>query len=246
MESQRIYKIIKSENSNKNVLIFHHAGGNSANYTRLLKPLSDHANLILVDLPGRLNEKENIHLDQFIENLYLNINLQLNGPTLIFGHSMGAIIGFEFALLLLQKGFDQNQIELVLSGYRAPYLDFLVRGKKISQITEDEFNTYFGESPLIPEEIKKHEDFFSYFMKILKRDLDFLETYSYQNSEKISLNSHLFIPMGDSLAPKKDQLLWSKVFKDPPNVKYFDGDHFYLFEKPGPFVDKLINVVKNL
>jgi medium-chain acyl-[acyl-carrier-protein] hydrolase len=245
LESQRICKIIKGKNTNRSVLIFHHAGGNSASYSRIVKPLTDYANLVLVDLPGRLNDSETIHLGQFLLNLKEEIKELLDDPVIIFGHSMGAVTGFEFALHLIDQGMAVEKLQLVLSGYRAPYLEFKVKGKKISQISAEEFNAYFGESPLIPEEIKKHKDFFDYFMKILRRDLHFLETYQYQKSPPVPLNSFLFIPMKDSLAPKKDQLLWSNIFLEPPKVKYFDGDHFYLFEKPGPFVDKLIDITKN-
>jgi medium-chain acyl-[acyl-carrier-protein] hydrolase len=59
------------------------------------------------------------NVSQVANELYKNFNSYLEKPFVFFGHSIGALIAFEFVRLLRKNGVPQPK-HLIVSGTKAP------------------------------------------------------------------------------------------------------------------------------
>jgi medium-chain acyl-[acyl-carrier-protein] hydrolase len=101
-----------------------YAGGWSQIYRPWINHLSHDIELCLIDLPGRgprLSETPITSLSVLVEEILVNIHTYLDRPFAFFGHSMGALLAFELAKLLRQRGYPVPN-HLFVSGHRAPHL----------------------------------------------------------------------------------------------------------------------------
>src|SRR5688572_12985285 len=87
------------------LLVFHHAGGSSMSYFKWARGLAEEIEVWLVDCPGRART-----LDQPVSSDLADLRSQLRfleahlePPYAVFGHSMGALVGFCFAYDMEQR-----------------------------------------------------------------------------------------------------------------------------------------------
>jgi medium-chain acyl-[acyl-carrier-protein] hydrolase len=86
------------------------------------KDLMDDAELVAIQLPGReerFNEPLLSNVSQVVDNLCQNFNNYLDKPFIFFGHSIGALIAFEFVRALRRKRMPKPE-HLIISGTKAP------------------------------------------------------------------------------------------------------------------------------
>ncbi|MFI6504490.1 thioesterase II family protein [Nonomuraea typhae] len=103
------------------VVCFPHAGG-SANFFRGWAHLRDDAEICIVQYPGRadrLDEACYEDLHRLADDACAAIEPYLERPSILLGHSMGAVVAYEVALRLEAAGRDVAR--LVVSASRAPH-----------------------------------------------------------------------------------------------------------------------------
>ena len=82
-----------------------------------------------------------------------------------------------------------------------------------------------------------NEEFWSVYEKVLRADYKILENYEYQkNSDKLNCSVSVIGGKEDSLTSYEDLKMWKSFIAGSFNLKCFEGNHFYLFEKPEPIV----------
>lgn len=86
--------------SRMNLLAFHHAGGSPAAFAKWQRRLSSDIRVIPVELPDRSDgTSENpVSTEHFLLELTYALESETTIPYAIYGHSMGATIGFAFAM----------------------------------------------------------------------------------------------------------------------------------------------------
>ena len=104
------------------VLFIHHGGGSALNYFKFKEYFPSKWEIIFLDMPGRSSHISENHIKNrkelqiFSEKIIPDLK---NVPLAIFGHSMGALIAFEFANFIhLTKQIDV--IWLGISGKKPP------------------------------------------------------------------------------------------------------------------------------
>ncbi|WP_033347345.1 thioesterase II family protein [Kitasatospora aureofaciens] len=104
------------------LVCFPHAGGSASYYHPVSAALSADTEVIALQYPGRQDRRTEPCLDS-IDALADRITDELltleDRPTLYFGHSMGAVLAFETAWRLEQKGGPAPR-GIIASGRRAP------------------------------------------------------------------------------------------------------------------------------
>ncbi|GAB3799124.1 hypothetical protein GCM10027605_12030 [Micromonospora zhanjiangensis] len=98
-----------------------HAGGSAAFYLPMARALTPGVDVLAIQYPGRQDRRREgfvPSVQQMAELIAREIRPLLDQPTALFGHSMGAAIGFELAALLEADGADL--LGLFVSGRRAP------------------------------------------------------------------------------------------------------------------------------
>src|SRR5688572_2684772 len=98
------------------------AGGNSFSYNRFHPHYPDVLDIRHLELPGRGTrhfEPLINNIDSLVDDMYGSIKNHLEGPYILFGHSMGSIIAY----LLVRKITDNRKrmpLHLFVSGRKAP------------------------------------------------------------------------------------------------------------------------------
>jgi medium-chain acyl-[acyl-carrier-protein] hydrolase len=224
------------------IFCFHYAGGGSSVYRLWGDHIIDGVDLIAIQLPGRENrfgESLIKKIDSIIETLYNNF-LGLNDkPYIFFGHSLGALVAFEFARKLQQQNHP-NLKHLIVSGSRAPHLP--IRRKPIYNLPDQallkEIRKYNG----IPQDLLIEKELLMEIMLPIIR-ADFTISDLYQCSPEIKLKTPItaFGGIDDNTFPFEDLLKW-ELHTDIFNYECFTGNHFFIkssFQK----VIKSINAI---
>lgn len=147
-------------------------------------------------------------------------------PYAIFGHSMGALIAYEFAQNLRRKGLAQP-VCLFLSGRVAAHLELPTKPlhdlPRASFLQELE-RRYGG----LPSAILKDEEMLNFYLPILRADLGLIEKYRYE--EKSPLGCPMFVSAGT-----EDTSVWAGGLEEWRRhtighfeVSRYQGGHFYL------------------
>ncbi|MDR6910101.1 surfactin synthase thioesterase subunit [Rhodococcus fascians] len=111
----------ESEHAPLTLVAFHHAGGSPAAFTNWRRHLGTDIRFIAVSLPGRKDLASYKRRD--VENLLLDLDMQLRdkcaGPYVVYGHSMGATIGYAFAMYQGER-HRRPPISLLVGAAAAP------------------------------------------------------------------------------------------------------------------------------
>ncbi|WP_106795020.1 thioesterase II family protein [Aquimarina sp. Aq78] len=223
------------------------AGGNKYSFKNISEFMSKDFEWITVELPGRgarfkerLLDEISVMVQDIFEQIYRHIK---NEPYLIYGHSMGTLLGYELTKLLIQKNM-RLPICLFFTGRGAPGA---VSKKEISSLPEDLFWKEINEMGGLPKEILQHQDLLSLYYPILKSDFKAIENYTYYKIKK-PLPVPLFVCMGkDEIGQREDKVSldkikkWNEETELPQIIQFLEGDHFFIFKDPRAIAYKISN-----
>jgi len=118
---------------------FHCAGGSASEFRSWPAHLPARIELIAVQLPGRegrVNEPFIVRVEDLISGVVEAVTPFLDKPYVVFGHSFGAIGGFEMIRELRRRGLRQPLL-FVAAGRRAAHVND--QKPPISLLPQDEF-----------------------------------------------------------------------------------------------------------
>lgn len=205
-----------------------YGGAGSAAYFPWAKLLPAEIELCAIRLPGRetrIKEAPYTSLRALAYDLAKEITPYLDRPFAIFGHSLGALIGFE----LLNRFRDQGSpspVRLFVSGRRAAHLPdpnppvYLLPDQALIAEIQTRYNG-------IPRVILEDEDLMSLFLPTLRADFTLVETYSYSGA-KITIPLTAFGGEEDPLVAEADLAAWGDLCCDQFALQMFPGDHFFI------------------
>jgi pyochelin biosynthetic protein PchC len=100
-----------------------HASGNASFYRTWAAGFPDDVEVVAVQYPGRLDritEPCVTDMDAMVASIAVAVGPLLDGPVCLFGHSMGAAVGYEVAHLL-ERWYGVPLHGLFVSGHPAPH-----------------------------------------------------------------------------------------------------------------------------
>lgn len=215
-------------NARLRLFCFPFGGGGASFYRSWPDGLPTDVEFCAVQLPGRenrLREPPFTQLSILIETLIRFLEPYLDIPFAFFGHSMGALIGFELAREL-RKQNSTGLIYLFVSGRRAPQIADPDPPKHNLPKSEfiDELRHYNG----TPELVLQEPELMEIFLPLLRADFSILETYVYKNGDPIDCPITAFGGRQDSKVSHEDLAAWREQTCHEYRLKMFPGDHFYL------------------
>lgn len=204
------------------------AGGSRYSYAPLEKHFSADFNFIPLEYPGRgmrMNERLLFDLDSIALDLFDKIRADMSGRYAIYGHSMGAIVGF-----LLLRLIAENNIPLPIcifvSGRACPLAP---NHEKTYLLSREEFWNKIVEYGGCSVEVLKDESLKQLFEPILRADVCAVEEYTYV-SKREPYDTPLIAMIGTRERVKReDALLWKHMTKSKFTLYEFEGDHFFPF-----------------
>jgi len=208
---------------------FPYAGGGSSIFHAWSRGLPPEIQVCTVQLPGRENrllEPPFCRITPLVEKLAAVLMPHMDIPFAFFGHSMGALIGFELARELRRLNRPGPGL-LAVSAYRAPQLPLL--SPPIHQLSEPEFLKQLSlRYDAIPSAIAEDRELMKLFASVLKADLAVIETYVYSRDEPLACPISAFGGLTDRQVPREDLSAWRSQTQDSFKVRMVPGHHFFL------------------
>ena len=150
----------------------------------------------------------------------------LDRPFACFGHSMGALLAFEFAREMRRRG-QAGPAHLFVSARRAPQLPR--NDTPLHTLPEAPFidrlrQRYNG----IPAAILAEPELLKLFLPMLRADFKMIETYHYHPEAPLDCPIMAFGGAQDDLARPDDLTAWQAQTCGTFKLQMFPGGHFYL------------------
>lgn len=208
---------------------FSSAGRGASSYRGWAQALQPNIQVCPVQLPGRENryrETPFTRIDDTLAYLLQIIEDYMDLPFAFFGHSLGAMIGFELARLLRRHG-RTAPVHLFVSARRAPQIPEPY--PPISHLPPAEFleivqRRYGG----IPEAIWQAPDLLQIMLPLLRADFKMIENYVYYEEEPFDCPITALGGLMDLIIPSQELEAWQTHTRCRFSLKMFSGDHFYL------------------
>lgn len=218
---------------------FPFAGGSAHFYKDWGQLELGHIQGYAIELPGRgLRAREALipGFSGLIQDLVRNIAPVLEPPYAFFGHSMGALLAFEFTRSLESLGAPLPS-HLFLSACRAPHLPG--RNKPWHALPEDELISEVEQLEGAPPGALQNKDIRAMMMPVLRADFRLAEQYSHAATGPINVPVSVFGGTSDPLVNPDELAAWSMHTNDLRRVRLFPGGHFYLNYHAGDVVDAI-------
>lgn len=223
------------------LICFPHVGGSAALYRKWASRLHDNVELCAVELPGRgrrFGEKPFVSLKDCVAAFHANLSLVQDKPFFLFGHSMGALMAYEWSVLLNQEKQCLPQ-GIFLSAFGAPHVT--PRPEKLLHLLEDKkFIEELKELKGTPPEVLQHQELMDLLMPMIRADLQMVETYHYEpNNHPLPMPFHVMGGLEDEQVQKKHLEAWKDLTSTFFDLSYFEGGHFFIQSAQKQVIDRI-------
>ena len=210
------------------VVIFPHAGAAAASYRSLAKALSaNDVDAYVVQYPQRADRRDHPAADS-IGALALGLFEEAGdwhsaAPLSLFGHSMGAVVAFEFARVAERNGVPVRT--LWVSSGQAPSTIAAAAPLPTSdsEVLADMMDLG-GTDPMLLED----DEFVELLVRAVRADYQAFSRYSCQPDVRIRARIHALGGGRDHRISREMLTGWETHTSSQFALSYFDGGHFYL------------------
>jgi len=226
-------------NSRVRLFCFPHAGGGFSFFHAWSKFLAPLVDFVPVELPGHERRLRQAPFDRLIplaQALVDELGFDLTTPFVLFGHSFGALLAFEFAPQLRRAQLPAP-LHLYLSGRPAPQLPDLappLHDLPDAELIDGIQQRYGG----IPQQVIECPELMEIFLPVLRADFAAVETYPYQPQDPFDLPITCYGGTADRMTPYASLLAWQAHTRGLFDTSMFPGGHFYLQEHRDAFLHK--------
>lgn len=206
----------------------HYAGGSAALFRTWQGVLPQAVEVCPVQLPGRENriaETSLTRLPDIAARAATALRPMLDRPYAIFGHSMGALLGFELARQWRQAG-AKSPAHVFVSGCRAPH----TRGHLPStrQLPDEEFLAEVRSLNGTPAAIFEHPELLQLLLPVLRADFAAVQTYEYVAGPPLDCPMTALGGLADAQVSRAQLADWQAQTTRDFAVRMLPGDHFFL------------------
>jgi surfactin synthase thioesterase subunit len=201
------------------LVLLHHAGGSTRGFGPFLPHLPRGLRVLGVDLPGRLLDRGGARcrsVEEAVDLVHRELRTELEGPVVVFGHSMGALLAFELVRRLEAEGRGPER--LVVSGSLAPHARGAVPAADILRHALE---------PLaagLPDALVR------LVTLTVRADLKLVDGYAYTPGPPLRTPLTVLGGADDPLAPAARLGDWSAYARHPVEYHVWPGGHFFLFD----------------
>ncbi|WP_225729976.1 MULTISPECIES: thioesterase II family protein [unclassified Nocardia] len=213
------------------LLIFPHAGGGASIYRPFSKALSERFDVTLFQYPGRqdrvhepaLGTLPEIAAGAFAE--FRSSSLDSGAPLTLFGHSMGALVAFEFARLAETAGLPIRL--LAVSGAVAPWL---VADLPPHPTEDEQLLDHLVGLNGTGADVLTNRELMRMTLPVLKADYRAFDAYACGRDVLLRTDIHAMGGSDDEHVTMGDLYEWQRHTDRELAVTLFDGGHFYLHD----------------
>lgn len=204
-----------------------YAGGAASIFRSWSALLPTEIEVCPIELPGRgtrFREKPVDHLLSLAQAVNDGIVPHLDRPFVLFGHSMGALLGFEVLRRLQRK-------------HGLKPLLFFAAGRNGAHVPENKISYNLPDPALMhrlqelngtPTELMEHPEFKVLMMPTLRADFAISETYTYTEAPPLDCPIVALGGIADPETTVEGLNAWRQHTTSPFKLRIFPGEHFFL------------------
>ncbi|MEU5404363.1 alpha/beta fold hydrolase [Streptomyces sp. NPDC005963] len=218
------------------LVCFPHAGGTAAAYIPLARALSAEFDVVSVQYPGRQDryaESPFTTLAPLVAAVAAELAHEVardrGRPYALFGHSMGALVAFETARLLIQNGLPAPQ-RLFLSARGGALCHTGVEGEPWdnADVLADVHRLGGTDQAMLDD-----PHILEMVLPALRADYRAVATYRWDRGEPITVPVTALIGDQDPLVTVQEARTWGEYTSGDFELRVFRGGHFYLTDRIG-------------
>ena len=210
------------------LICFPYAGGTPSTYRGWEPAVGDHVQVVPLLLPGRslrLRERPYISMEPLAADVATALTEHgLTGRYAMFGHSMGALLAYEVACVLRERGEPEPR-HLFVSGSKAPHLhgdraDHRLPDEALLRTVRDLGGLGGGEA-IGGAYLERR-------LPVLRADLSVCENYRWRPRRPLACPMTAFSATDDPIATPVQVEAWREYTSGSLLRRHLPGDHFYL------------------
>jgi surfactin synthase thioesterase subunit len=216
-----------NSNASLRLICFPYAGGGMAAFRAWRDAFTDTVELRVAQLPGRAarwREERFERMPPLIATLAEVIGPLLDRPFAFFGHSLGAVVAFEVARCLRERGVAPSH--LFVSGNIAPDLPYPTA--PIHQLPEDAFLAELRKLHGMPQAVLDSKELLDLMLPVVRSDFALLETYQYEPQAPLPCPITAFGGSEDPRTTQEGLERWRAQTVGPFHLVMLPGDHFFM------------------
>lgn len=218
-----------AEDAAVRLLCLPHAGGAATYYFPVARALAPEVDVLAVQYPGRQDRRTEPVIDD-IRVLADLVTAELlpwcDRPVALFGHSMGAMVGYEVARRLEERGIEP--LGLFASGRRAPST---VRQESVHRRDDQGIIKALKELSGTGDEVLEDEDLLPMIITAVRGDYKAVETYQADDGPVLACPIHVLTGDTDEMTTAEEAQAWDRHTTGECRVEVFTGGHFFLSEQ---------------
>ena len=206
---------------------FPHGGGGPQSYKNWAEKLPETIEVFSLNFPGRGSRRREpaIHdMEKLAESITEAVSSYIDKPFAFFGHSVGALVAYETAGKMKEKGLP-SPVRLLVSAHKVPHESR--ETDPMYNLSDEELVEKIIELGLVPEETLENRELVDFILPPLKADFEVSETYSFKGRDPLETSITALGGKKDPLLTPEDLKNWDSYTKGNFTWKVFDGDHFY-------------------
>lgn len=214
--------------SRMRLFCFPYAGGTAAVFRNWPRYLPSEIEVCAIQYPGRgsrLAEPLSEEVVDVMNAIYSDLQPFLKKPFAFFGHSMGALVSYEFARRLQQEK-QPGPFQLFVSGCSAPH-ERLVN-EPTYNLPEPEFIAELRRLQGTPAEVLDNAELMQLMMPIIRADFKASQVYKYIAGPPLECSLRALGGLKDEMVPREKVAAWGEHTRGSFRVQMLPGDHFFL------------------
>ncbi|WP_326835715.1 alpha/beta fold hydrolase [Amycolatopsis rhabdoformis] len=210
----------------RRLVCFPHAGGSASFYHPVAATHTPGTDVVVLQYPARQDRRREpaiTDIDAYAEAVADVLTTQPPKPTIYFGHSMGAVIAYETALLL--AGTAHAPASLVVSGRRAPAT---TRDERVHERDDAGLLAELKRLNGTDSSLLDNDEILKMTLPSLRSDYRAIETYPTRPGRPLACPILSLVGDTDPKATPEEAGRWREHTSADFRLRTFPGGHFFL------------------
>jgi len=228
------------------LFIFPYAGGSASAFRTWPDHLPPDLEVCPVQLPGRekrIREPLFSNLSHLVKTLVPVLRPYMGIPFAFFGHSLGALMGFEIARELRRQGLGSPEC-LFVAGHSAPQISD--PEPPLHKLPDGEFIEGLHRYNGTPDAVLQHKELMDILLPILRADFTMRESCTYMPEPPLDCPITAFGGLEEKLLQPDHVAAWKHQTTGTFHLNMFPGNHFFIHDHRNDLLQEISRVLNEV